>query len=171
MALLLPLHGSSGAKPNDVFQATRSTLRPWIARLQLAGCAPIVLRGGALEPGACTFLVELSAEIAAFYSTLITAPRAGAFLSRAGPRFDLDLFQAEHQPFVLTMASNCFQNDEGDPVGRPRIEQYVARNLASTPPSEGLHVLALGLRIAEGIPARPDQRGRGRPGKDWLDAD
>jgi len=46
-----------------------------------------------------------------------SADRRGVFLSQAGPRFDLDLVQAEHH-LSLTVA-NRLRNDEGDPFGSP----------------------------------------------------
>jgi hypothetical protein len=50
--------------------------------------------------------------------------RARVFLSQAGPRFDLALLQAGHHPLSLVVYR--LRNDEGDPSGRPRVEQLCA---------------------------------------------
>ncbi len=74
------------------------TLRPWITDHWLRTCAVVaVLRGGALEPEPHTLLLEnrrqKQALIASVYFQRATLR---VFLSQAGPRFDLELVQAEH---------------------------------------------------------------------------
>jgi hypothetical protein len=49
-----------------------------------------------------------------------------AFLSQAGPRFLLDLLQAGHHP--LRSPRFRLRNDEGDPVGRPRVEPILRQD-------------------------------------------
>ncbi len=58
--------------------------------------ADVVLRGGALEPGASTLLGKSQAKAHAYSSALFPSAMLRAFLSQAGPRFELDLLQAEH---------------------------------------------------------------------------
>ena len=58
------------------------------------------------------------------------------FLSQAGPRFDLELVQAEHHLWFRRW-SGAFGHEKGDPVGRPRLACYAAKDLARTPRSEG----------------------------------
>ena len=58
--------------------------------------ADVVLRGGALEPGASTLLGKSQAKAHAYSSALFPGAMLRAFLSQAGPRFELDLLQAEH---------------------------------------------------------------------------
>src|SRR5213076_1629017 len=52
------------------------------------------------------------------------APRI--FLSQAGPRFDLELVQAEHHLWFRRWSA-AFGHEKGDPVGRPRLACYAAR--------------------------------------------
>jgi hypothetical protein len=63
-----------------------------------------VLRGGALEPGACVESINAQAKAAVTWTASFTAPkRAGTFLSEAGPRILLELLQAEHHLVVRVL--------------------------------------------------------------------
>ncbi len=103
--------------PNDVFQATRPTLRPWITRPQ-AGDA--CLRGGALEPGACALAIKgIGKPRLTLSVSFFRAFKAhGTFLPRAGPQFALGLLKLS---IILSRTANRSQNDEGDPVGSPSL--------------------------------------------------
>ena len=65
----------------------------------------------------------------------------GVFLPQAGPRFDLVLLKLGITS--LSCRSVTSWNDEGDPLGRPRLARNAARNLACTPPSEGKDMVEL----------------------------
>ena len=81
-------------------------LRPWIARRRMRDRNADVLRGGALEPGARVASENAQAKAAVTWTASFTAPkRAGTFLSEAGPRFLLELLQAEHHLVVRVL---CF---------------------------------------------------------------
>ena len=78
-----------------------------------------VLRGGALEPGAC-------------------APQSAEepFSLRRGLDSELALVQAEHH--LVSTFDFASENDEGDPAGSPSLELVrVTNELAHAPPSEG----------------------------------
>jgi hypothetical protein len=62
------------------------------------------------------------------------------------------------------------RNNEGDPLGRPRLARYAARKLARIPPSEGQDVTGPAALI-EPMPARRCQRGRRRFGKEHFGFD
>jgi hypothetical protein len=104
--------------PNHVFQATRLPFDPGSPTRR-----PTWRGFGA------RCLVR-SQEIGRLKHTLIhqryfqhRAPRV--FLSQAGPRFDLGLLQAEHHLWFRRW-SIASRNDEGDPLGRPRLACYAA---------------------------------------------
>jgi hypothetical protein len=50
-------------------------------------------------------------------SAISSAERRGVFLSQAGPRFELELVQAEHH--LSRVRRDRLRNDEGDPCGSP----------------------------------------------------
>jgi hypothetical protein len=56
----------------------------------------VVLRGGALEPDPCSPTGNSQAKADAYSPMDFQHTAAEIFLSQAGPRFDLKLFQAEH---------------------------------------------------------------------------
>ena len=85
----------------------------------------------------------------------------GVFLPQAGPRFDL--FHFKLSITSLSYRSVTSSNDEGDPMGRPRLARNAPRNLVCTPPSEGYNVT--GLEPRDEVLPGPDDRGRGRVGK------
>jgi hypothetical protein len=80
------------------FPCHSPTLRPWITDHSLRTLRSAdVLRGGALEPEPRMHLLEkrrLKQTLIASVPFRRAAPRV--FLSQAGPRFDLELVQAEH---------------------------------------------------------------------------
>src|SRR5262249_38216431 len=114
---------------------------------------------------------KAQAKASRYLRALFQKPRV--FLSQAGPRFRLDLLQAEHH---LCMWTLVLGKTKGDPPGPPRLACYAARNLARKPPSEGK---PMATRIptdaadsAERIrpePARRDRCGRSRFGHgEWV---
>ena len=103
-------------KPNDVFYATRLPFDPGSPITVCAHAAVVaVLRGGVLEPEPQTLLVEKrklkQSLIASVYFQRATLR---VFLSQAGPRFDLELVQAEHHLWVPTFAG-CLRKRRGRP--------------------------------------------------------
>ena len=62
------------------------------------------------------------------------------------------------------------RNDEGDLLGRPRLDRYAARELARTPPSEGLAMTDLPRRI-DASAARQRRRGIRRFGEEPVCVD
>jgi hypothetical protein len=97
-----PLHGfavfsvTPGSTPNDVFQATRLTLRPWITGVVRARARrPLSYVEGFWSPFLGRRPDKSHAKAhAALPRSFQCQPRI--FLSQAGPRFDLTLVQAEH---------------------------------------------------------------------------
>jgi hypothetical protein len=97
---------------------------------------------------------------------LFSAERRRSFLSQAGPRFKLDCVKLSiTSEFRLDLG---YRNDEGDPVGRPRLARHAARNLARRAPSEGEGTVGPALLI-EPVPARQSPRGDRRFGGDLSD--
>jgi hypothetical protein len=80
----------------------------------------VVLRGGALEPDPCSPNGNSQAKADAYSPLDFQHTAAEIFLSQAGPRFDLELFQAEHH--LLFDVVWPPSNKKGDPLlGRPRL--------------------------------------------------
>ena len=159
------------ANAERCFPSHSPTLRPWIVTRRLRTSAAVaVLRGGALEPEPRTF----DPKISKLKHTLIyqrhfqrRAPRV--FLSQAGPRFDLGLFQAEHHLWFRRWLSPP-ETKKATQLGRPRLARYAAKELARIPPSEGQDVAGLALRI-EAVPARQAGDGGRRFGKERSGVD
>ena len=101
-----------------------------------------VLRGGALEPGACAASAE------------------EPFSLRRGLDSELAFVQAEHHLVVLR---SHLRNDEGDPAGSPSLEPLrVTKELAHAPPSEGGCITGPRL-LDERAGPRVDRRGCREP--------
>jgi hypothetical protein len=98
------------------------------------------------------------------------APRV--FLSQAGPRFELNWFQAEHHLWVPLLTDWFPKRRRATRLGRPRLARYAARKLARTPPSEGSAV-AGPAPLVEAMPARQDCRGGRRFDEErlWFECD
>jgi hypothetical protein len=79
-----------------------------------------------------------------------SAERRGVFLSQAGPRFDLELVQAEHHLWFFVKSVS--QTTKATRLGRPRLASYAASGLARTAPSEGMDDVGRKLRV-EALPA------------------
>jgi len=147
-------------EPSDVFQASRLPFDPG----STARCRKsVVLRGGALEPD--SRLPDGKAKAKADAYSPMTFPSAAAeiFLSQAGPRFDLERFQAEHHP-LFGSCLVAFQQKR-----RPALVALVwlasaARGLAQGAPSEGYDVAGPANRIAA-MQTRQSRHGDGRFGK------
>lgn len=90
------------------------------------------------------------------------------FLSQAGPRFDLELVQAEHHLWFRRCLI-ALKTKKATRLGRPRLACYAPRDLARTPPSEGYDVTGPAVRI-DAMPARQGRGGR-RFGKEGLGVD
>jgi hypothetical protein len=86
----------------------------------------------------------------------------GTFLSRAGPHCRFSACSSWASPWFGW--SSVAENDEGDHVGRPRLDRYAARKLACIPPSEGRDEAGQ-ARLVETAPARPDRCGCRRFGE------
>ena len=148
-------------KPNDVVQATRLPFDPGSPT---AGCAirdgrrptwrSFGARASRTSPKIGRQKPELNTSIHFFLRA------GGVFLPQAGPRFGLVLLQAGHH--LASCRSVTSRNDEGDPLGRPRLARNAARNLACTPSSEGMG----NIELEPGVAVRPgrDRRGWGRSG-------
>jgi hypothetical protein len=144
------------------------TLRPWIAvhRMHMSKRTSSYVEGP-WSPTSDARLPNWHAKARHKSLALFSTPqRAEDFLSQAGPRFDLELVQAEHHPSV-SISSIRLRNDEGDPLGRPRVELYAANLLAYQPLSESSHVAGL----ARFVPARQRRRGFDRIGKERTGVD
>ena len=148
-------------KPNDVVQATRLPFDPGSPT---AGCAirdgrrptwrSFGARASRTSPEIGRQKPELNTSIHFFLRA------GGVFLPQAGPRSGLVLLQAGHH--LASCRSVTSRNDEGDPLGRPRLARNAARNLACTPSSEGMG----NIELEPGVAVRPgrDRRGWGRSG-------
>lgn len=99
-----------------------------------------------------------------------TQRHAEAFLSQAGPRFNLILVQAEHHLHV----DSCFSPPKRRrrPLGRPHVELLCAWvSLAHPPLCEGTPT-AGPATVGDGlVPVRHRGRGRGRRGKEPVGVD
>jgi len=85
----------------------------------------------------------------------------GVFLPQAGPRSDLVFLKLSITSVSYRSVTSL--NDEGDPLGRPRLARNAPRNLGCTPPSEGWSMAGLEPQ-AEVLPGC-DDRGWGRIGE------
>jgi hypothetical protein len=92
-----------------------------------------------------------------------------AFLSQAGPRFDLCFLQAEHHLGSSSLVLPSY--DEGDPFGSPSLEAAMRLeiSLARAPPCEGLVVIRPPVAHDDELPARIGHRGRGGFRKQLMD--
>jgi hypothetical protein len=120
-------------KPNDVFQATRLPFNPGSAFLQTETTSYV--------EGFWSPFLGSRAEMCRQKQTHIRQGISGTqqqriFLSQAGPRFDLALVQAEHHLLVSKIVRPPDQQ-KGDPLGRPRLAHFAARELARAAPREG----------------------------------
>jgi hypothetical protein len=147
--------------PNDVVQATRLPFDPGSPT---AGCA---IRDGrrptwrSFGARASRTSPKIGRQKPKLMTSLYSVLRAGGvFLPQAGPRFDLVFLKLSITS--VSYRSVTSRNDEGDPVGRPRLARNAARNLACTPPSEGME----NIELEPGVAVRPgrDRRGWGRSG-------
>jgi hypothetical protein len=87
---------------------------------------------------------------------------AEIFLSQAGPRFDSELFQAEHH--LLFDILGRLSDEKGDPVWVALVWlASAAKDLAQEAPSEGYDVAGPANRIAA-MQARQGRHGDGRFG-------
>jgi hypothetical protein len=124
-----------GPSPNDVFQATRPTLRPWIVgrvAYVRAGRRPTWRGFGARS--SVTGRINRTLKHTLLYRVPFPASRE-SFSLRRGLDFDLTFVQAEHH--LWFKLADRLRNNEGDPLGRPRLAGYAARGLARIPRSEG----------------------------------
>jgi hypothetical protein len=88
------------------------------------------------------------------------------FLSQAGPRFDSELFQAEHHLLFEIVWSPS--NKKGDPLWVALVWlASAARDLAQGAPSEGYDVAGAANRI-RAMPARQSMDGDSRFGEKFL---
>jgi len=148
--------------PKRCFPCHSPTLRPWIAPFRLRGRRRNVLRGGALEPepGAALEICRRKQTLIAERFCSARTPRV--FLSQAGPRFDLVLFQAEHHLSIPTVPA-AWERERATRLDRPRLARYAARELARMPPSEGMDVTGPAVHGAS-VPARQRFGDQGRVG-------
>src|SRR6266508_3291379 len=111
---------SRPAEAERCFLCHSPTLRPWITDHWLRMCAVVaVLRVGALEPEPHTLILEnrrLKRRLIA--SVYFQRAALRVFLSQAGPRFDLELVQAEHH-LLVRRGLIAFGHKKSDPVGSP----------------------------------------------------
>ncbi len=139
-----PLEGRSTQWRPIVFRMSRAsrrrrcfpchslTLRPWIVhpRLIERGWSPSYVEelwSRTLGP-----FENIAGRIKVQIHTAIFARTRRAFLSRAGPRFELVFLQAGHH--FLSSRLVRLRNDEGDPLGRPRESALRQRSSASAAP-------------------------------------
>jgi hypothetical protein len=106
----------------------------------------VVLRGGALEPDSCSPTGNAQAKADAYSPLDFQHTAQRIFLSQAGPRFDLELFQAEHH-LLFDVVWPPFQQKR-----RPALVALVwlasaAKDLAQGAPSEGYDVAGPANRI------------------------
>ena len=147
---------SRPAEAERCFPCHSPTLRPWIADRRLRTLRAVaVLRGGALEPEPQTLRSEKAhAKANANCQRVFPARALRVFLSQAGPRFDLELSQAEHHLLGFVRGVIAFGQQKRRP-GWVALVWLAMRleDLARIPPSEGEDVTGPALRI-EAVPAR-----------------
>jgi hypothetical protein len=138
------------------------TLRPWITdcRMRYPGWKASYVEE-LWSPSLAHVAENRQAKAGAKYQHPFLLRAGGVFLPQAGPRFGLVLLQAGHH--LTSCRSVTSRNDEGDPVGRPRLARNAARNLACTPSSEGIG----NIELEPGVVVQPgrDRRGWGRSGR------
>ena len=130
---------SLGLEPNDVVHATRLPFDPGSPP---TACPPVLRRPTWRSFGARILAVH--EEIGRLKQTLISpaqfhAERRGVFLSQAGPRFRFSASQAEHHSFSLLSGRPLAKRKATHWVAL-ELAGYAARELARTPPDEGLDV-------------------------------
>ena len=137
------------------------TLRPWITdrRMRYPGWTTSYVEE-LWSPSLAHIAGNRQAKAGANTSIHFFLRAGGVFLPQAGPRSGLVLLQAGHH--LASCRSVTSRNDEGDPLGRPRLARNAARNLACTPSSEGMG----NIELEPGVAVRPgrDRRGWGRSG-------
>jgi hypothetical protein len=149
------------------FSSHSPTLRPWIERRPLAHRATDdVLRGGALEPEPRHRCEKGQAKAKAYSPTLFRVLTPRVFLSQAGPRFDLELVQAEHHLWFRRLAIAFKTTKATLWVALARLRN-AARDLARTPPSEGSAVTGPAIRFEAAL-ARRRRRDERRLGKEQV---
>ena len=119
-----------------------------------------------MEPDPCSPTGNSQAKADAYSPMDFQHTAAEIFLSQAGPRFDLELFQAEHHLLfdVLWRPSN----KKGDPLWVALVWlASAAKDLAQGAPSEGYDVAGPANRI-RAMQARQSRHGSGRFGKECV---
>ena len=112
------------------------TLRPWITGRGRARPRDDVIVEGLWSRSLVRRMKRRTQKQTQMRARYFSADRRGVFLSQAGPRFDLELVQAEHH--LSRYGCESPPKRRRRPVlGRPRLARYTARGLARTPPSEG----------------------------------
>jgi hypothetical protein len=110
-------------KPDDVFQATRLLFDP--------GSPPSRRQTSYVEefwsPSRGVLVKKCRLKQTLLSQRNFTGRRRGSFSLRRGLDFDLTLVQAEHH-LLVPLRLIASRNDEGDPLGRPRLARYAARN-------------------------------------------
>lgn len=133
--LLTRRHAALGLMPSLLCLCHSPTLRPWIAGRIRARLRGGVIVEGLWSPSLVGQMKKRTQKLARMRARYFSAERRGVFLSQAGPRFDLELVQAEHHlSSVVAIAS---ETTKATRLGRPRLARYTARELARTPLSEG----------------------------------
>jgi hypothetical protein len=120
-----------------------------------------------LEPDPCSPVGNVHAKAGAYSTIAFPATRLQRiFLSQAGPRFDSELFQAEHHLlFEIVWPPS---NKKGDPLWVALVWLASAgRDLAQAAPSEGYDV-AGAANCIRAMPARQGPDGDGRFGENFL---
>src|SRR5436305_13574024 len=115
----LPLSRSASAE--RCFPSHSPTLRPWIVDRLRRWSASYVKE--LWSPSLARHSEKRQAKAHANYLRSFQRQAPRVFLSRAGPRFDLELVQAGHHLWFRRLAHRL-RNDEGYPVGRPRLACY-----------------------------------------------
>jgi hypothetical protein len=121
-----------------------------------------VLRGGALEPGACALREKGIGKPGRKERVSFSArERTGPYLPQAGPRFELGLLQAEHHPLVHIGKSVTKRQRRPGWVALA-ASRNAAVELAHAPPDEGSAETGLARILGDAIPALRCRRRRRR---------
>ena len=141
------------AEAGRCFPSRSPTLRPWIAgrRLRSARRSPSYVEE-LWSPSLTRVVKNDRLKPTQITGVHFPAHTLRVFLSQAGPRCrSITCFKLS-----ITSGSDVDGHEKGDPLGRPHPACYAARELARTPPGEGVVVTEPAAR-----PGRDDQ---GRPG-------